>query len=259
MGSPIWGTDNFFDQFLSSRLSKVVSAQDSIAILEPQVELHLLCNCLGSCKIIHLLCIVLFCILQSFLEEFYCHLKGCLSRILQCSLPNDSWCQFSLPFRLGDLGFRLSCSSTAAAFLGSCNSVRVLTSQLLSQDFHDLVFPGEAQAATIFDGFSSDIFIPTATQQDLQALLDQTQYDKLSSSLNIRQQARLQALSHSSGASSGWLKAIPQVSLALAIPGPKFVVALCLWLGIPLFSLSPLCVCLTLPMINLMITFLSVP
>ena len=53
------------------------------------------------------------------------------------------------------------------------------------------------------------------------------------------------SLSHSSGASSGWLKAIPQVSLALAIPGPKFVVALCLWLGIPLFSLSPLCVYLT--------------
>jgi len=50
------------------------------------------------------------------------------------------------------------------------------------------VFPGEAQATTIFDGFSSDIFILTATQQDLQALLDQTQYDKLSSSLNIRQQ-----------------------------------------------------------------------
>ena len=36
------GTDNFFDQFLSSCLSKVVATQDSIAILEdPQVELHL--------------------------------------------------------------------------------------------------------------------------------------------------------------------------------------------------------------------------
>ena len=50
-----WGTDTFFDQFLSSRLAKVIAAQDSIAILEdPQVELHLLRSCLGSCKIIHL-------------------------------------------------------------------------------------------------------------------------------------------------------------------------------------------------------------
>jgi len=120
------------------------------------------------------------------------------------------------------------------------------------------VFPGEAQAATIFGGFSSDIFIPTATQQDLQALLDQTQYDKLSSSLNIRQQARLQALSHSSGASSGWLKAIPQVFLGLAIPGPEFVVALRLWLGIPFFHF-PHYAYVLLPLINLVITFLSVP
>jgi len=41
LGSPIWGTDNFFDQFLSSRLSKIVADQDSAAILkDPQVELH---------------------------------------------------------------------------------------------------------------------------------------------------------------------------------------------------------------------------
>jgi len=246
LGSPIWGTDNFFDQFLSSRLSRVVAAQDSIAILEdPQVELHLLRSCLGSCKIIHLLRTVPFSILRSFLEKFDSHLKGCLGRILQCSLPSNSWCQASLPFRLGGLGLRSSSSSAAAAFLGSCNSVRLLASQLLSQDFHDLVFPDEVQAATIFDEFSSDLFIPTATQQDLQALLDQTQFERLFSSLNIRHRARLTALSHSSGASSGWLKAIPQVSLALAIPGPEFMVALRLWLGIPLFPLSPLCSCLT--------------
>ena len=39
-------------------------------------------------------------------------------------------------------------------------------------------------------------------------------------------QQRATALSHSSGA-SGWLKAIPQVFLALAILGPEFVVSWC--------------------------------
>jgi len=53
------------------------------------------------------------------------------------------------------------------------------------------------------------------------------------------------ALSNSSGGSSGWLKAIPQSSLGLAIHGPEFVVGLRLWLGVPLFPVSPLCVCLT--------------
>jgi len=79
----------------------------------------------------------------------------------------------------------------------------------------------------------------------LQALLDHTQFEQIFSSLNIRHQAKLTALSHSSGASSGWLKVIPQVSLALAIPGPEFEVAMRLWLGIPLFPLSPLCLYLT--------------
>ena len=60
---------------------------------------------------------------------------------------------------------------------------------------------------------------------------------------NIRDQARLTALSHSSGC-GGWLKAIPQSSLGLAIHGPEFVVGLRLWLGIPLFPVPPLCVCL---------------
>jgi len=79
----------------------------------------------------------------------------------------------------------------------------------------------------------------------LQAILDGHQYNQLLSSLNIREHAHLTALSHSSGANSGWLKAVPQISLGLSIPGPEFVVALRLWLGIALFPLSPLCVCLS--------------
>ena len=55
----------------------------------------------------------------------------------------------------------------------------------------------------------------------------------------------LTALSHSSGTSSGWLKAIPSTSLGLAIPGPEFIVGLFLWLGVSLLPISPLCTCLS--------------
>ena len=44
-------------------------------------------------------------------------------------------------------------------------------------------------------------------QNDLQAVLDHQLYDNLMVSANIRDQACLTALSHSSGTSSGWLKA----------------------------------------------------
>ena len=79
LGSPTYTESNyFFVQYLSARLTKVAAAQDSIAILEDsQVELPLLCSCLGSCKIIHLLHTVPFNMLQSFLNRFDVNLRTC--------------------------------------------------------------------------------------------------------------------------------------------------------------------------------------
>jgi len=56
-------------------------------------------------------------------------------------------------------------------------------------------------------------------------------FDDLSASFGIRDQVRLMALAHPSGTSSSWLKAIPQVCLGLAIPGPEFVIGLCIIYG----------------------------
>jgi len=59
--------------------------------------------------------------------------------------------------------------------------------------------------------------------------------------LGTRSQARLTALSHPSGMSIGGLKAISPLSLDLAIPGPEFVIGLCIWLDVSLFPLSHMC------------------
>jgi len=114
-------------------------------------------------------------------KQFNLNLKTCLScdRILQCSLPPDSWCQATLPFCLGGLGLRSSCQSAAAAFLGSCNSTSLLVSQLLSVDFYDLAFPDEDVALTFFQDMSDNFSISTASQNDLQAVLDVHQYNQL--------------------------------------------------------------------------------
>ena len=150
------GNNSFFNQHLSAHLAKVAAAQDSITILEdPQVELHLLCSCLGSCEVIHLLRTVPLNVLRFFLKHFDANLRNCLSRILQCSLPDDSWNQATLPFHLGGLDLRSSYHSTSAAFLGSCNSIDLLVSQLPSQDFHDFSFPAEDQAVALFNEHSS--------------------------------------------------------------------------------------------------------
>ena len=46
LGSPLWGGDSFFKDFLSSRMDKVASILD-----DSQVELHLLRSCLSQGRI----------------------------------------------------------------------------------------------------------------------------------------------------------------------------------------------------------------
>ena len=161
-------TDDFRFEGKPSR-ARAKSTPFPVSKEDPQVELHLLRSqsyaaALEAARsfIFCAQCHSVYC-MYSFLEQFDSNLKSCLSRIIQCSLPNDSWCQATLPFRLGGLGLRSSFSSAAAAFLGSCNSVHLLVSHLLSQDFHDLVFPNEKHAVATFERFTSDIFIPSST------------------------------------------------------------------------------------------------
>ena len=71
--------------------------------------------------------------------------------------------------------------------------------------------------ACLLAKITRNIFIPSATQQDLQALLDQNQYDQLFASFNIRNRARLTALS--------------LTHLVLAVDGSKlFLKSPLLWL-----------------------------
>ena len=120
-----------------------------------------------------------------------------------------------------------------------------MASSLHSVDVNQLIFPDEEAAVTLFSRISGNPSILPSSQQDLQAIIDQSIFDNLYATLSIRDQARLTALAHPSGTSSGWRKAIPKACLGLAIPGPEFVIGLRLWLGVTLFPLSPLCTCLS--------------
>ena len=137
------------------------------------------------------------------------------------------------------------CPFCFGSFLGSCNSNHDLASTLLSIDANQFSFPDEWAAAAVFSDFPSDCSTSSASQQDLQAFLDQRLFGDLYASFSIWDQTRLTALAHSSGTSNGLLKDIPRACLGLVIPGPEFVVGLHLWLGVALFSYFPLCTCLS--------------
>ena len=57
-------------------------------------------------------------------------------------------------------------------------------------------------------GISSGHLLFSASQKDLQATLDKHLFDDLFASFGIHDQARLTTLSHPSGTSNSWLKAI---------------------------------------------------
>ena len=86
LGSPIFGSDTFFADSVAKRV-KVLSCQEHLDIKYPQVELHLLCSCLGLCKINHILRTVYHLIEST---------GNCTSLILVCAI---TWNCYRYPNR----------------------------------------------------------------------------------------------------------------------------------------------------------------
>ena len=150
-----------------------------------------------------------------------------------------TWQQATLPVRLGGLGIRRASDMTNAAYLGSCSASKELVCQLLDlnldSDFR-LVDEDMAQHTFISLFTSSSFVFSSISQTILQSTLDDQIYSDILSQYDICDRARLLVLSDPSGLACAWLQVLPSPQLGLAIPPAEFVVALHLWLGIPVFS-----------------------
>ena len=188
LGSPVFGSDKFFEEAVQRRVSKILAAQDHLEDLDnPQVALHLLRSCLSLCKVNHLLRTVPAPLAASQWLQFDAGLRAALGRIVHTSVPDDAWTQATLPCRLGGLGLREATSVQPAAFLGSCNSTRQLCHRLLSMTqavppTEVASLPGEAAARDAFQGLGmippdSTVDPFTAGQHQLQLCLDSSVHD----------------------------------------------------------------------------------
>ena len=238
LGAPIFGSDQYYEDFTAALFNKVKNLQDLLPDLEdPQVELQLLRHCLSCCKVIHVLRTVPPHKLHN-LSLFDDQLRNSLSRVVRTSLSDISWQQATLPLRLGGLGIRQASDICYAAYLGSCSANRDLVCQLLGLDFDTgFVLVGEVLAQQSFSQqVTSSVDFLSISQTLLQSTLDDHIYSNILSRCSIRDRARLLAISDPSGLSCAWLQVLPAPQLGLAIPPAEFVVALRLWLGIPVFS-----------------------
>ena len=220
----------------------------------PQVELHLLRTCLSIWKINHLLRTVSHDKISLQLSRFDNEMRKCVERILRSSLPDSAWSQATLPIRFGGLGLRKACNSYSAAFIGSCNSTRDLSCQLLktfvssvveeeatvSSSHPDLFVPGELQSREHLNSIlpaNSTIFLTTSKQHDIQVILDSSLQSQIKASARLRDKARLNTIS--APFASSWIRAIPNPVFGPTMSAQEYIVCLHLWLGICLFPLSP--------------------
>ena len=200
LGSPIFGSSKFFDDFTVSLFDKVHCLQDLLPRLEdPQMELQLLRQCLSCCKIVHILRTVPPHLLIH-LSDFDNQLRSSLSHVVRHSLSDLTWQQATLSMRLGGLGIRLASDMVYAAYLDNCSDFKDLVRQLLGiRRDSDFMLVGEATAQQNLIGLLPSTFnLSPASQTDLQLHLDEHFYSEVLLQQSIRDRALLLALSDSS-------------------------------------------------------------
>ena len=249
LGTPLWGSDSFFSHTISQVINQTKHLHSLLPSLEdPQVELHILRSCLSFCKINHLLRTVPPDIIIPYLPSFDTSVRSTLADILHGPISDQAWLQASLPFSFGGLGLRSASRSAAAGFFSSCLGARHLIPYFLDDALlTSFAFPGEISRRSLLSNLllqDQDLLDETPSQATLHFALDQLSFRELLSNQDLRNRARLLAISESRE-SSGWLKAAPLSSLGLAMPCHEFTTSLRLWLGIPITSLpsSSICPC----------------
>ena len=172
-------------------------------------------------------------------------MSNSLSRVVRTSLSDLTWQQATIPLQMGGLGIRQASDMTYAAYLGSCSASNELVCRLIGLSFDsEFILVGEDLARqTFINLFTSYFSFASTSQTTLQSAIDDQTYSNILSQYSIHDWARLLALSDSSGLAYALLRALPSPQLGVALPPAEFVMALCLWLGIPVFPEADPAVC----------------
>ena len=158
-----------------------------------------------------------------------------------------------MPVRYGGLSLREAVATSGAAFIASCNSIRVLSQDFLRQASESAMAPDSSMSTpcTSFSGESVAYIhllnsvgnsqlpfdVLSATQRQLQSHVNSKLFNSLQENASIREKARLNTIS--SEHAGAWLRAIPNPHLGLTMSPHEFIIAVRIWLGIPLFPSPP--------------------
>ena len=194
-----------------------------------QVELLLLHSCLGVCKLNHLLRTIPPGSVDSELLRFDDNLQCALLSICNTSISDQSWLQATLPCSLGglDLYIKLLVLLQQPFWVAVLALLFFVSSFCLP--FQEVLFLRLLfHLSTLLSGTPIPE-VPASRLSEAQRIfqfqLDICQFNSLLSSCSLHDQARIHAIS-SHTCASAWLRAIPSVSLGLAMSGQEFVCSL---------------------------------
>jgi hypothetical protein len=168
-------------------------------------------------------------------------LKSSLERILNLSLIDLQWCQFTLPIRFGELEIRRISDICLPAFLPSLHGVKKLVSLLLNSKDNELIIHHYDEALAVWN-VENDNERPTIPQ--FQKNWDNINIQRIIADDLIfnssRDLARFKALQCRE--SGSWLHAIPSPNISTLLDNTSFQVYTGLRLGCNL-SKPHICKC----------------
>ena len=217
-----------------------------------QIEFHLLRSCLGLCKINYILRTVHPNHTMSRFTAFNAGLRHSLEISIHASLPNHAWQEAILPMRLGGLGFRQAkqlhqqlslpvaiLSENFIFLLQLCQTIGTtyFTTTTTSDASLSGYIPGEDEAHSHFRNILADFHKEVTT--DLSSMSEKSLQSQIQFFANLKESRSLQDNARLNTVSSiyaaAWLRAIPNPKLGLATASHEFVIAVKLWLEIPIF------------------------
>ena len=240
LGTPLFKEN--LDIELSDRLVNFQSTCSRLESLDHHDALFLLKNVFHIPKLLYLLRTAP-CFSSSTLKSFDNTMKSCLEAITNCNLDEQSFCQATLPVKLGGLGIRRTQDLSLPAFIASCFKVTGISEQLLSFE-HTSPFAAQlSEAVAIWKALDSNLTAPVKkeVQKNWDLPVAETRLKSLIESASSPV-SRSRLLAVSAPCAGVWLNAIPAPSLGLKLDNESLRISVALRLGAKL-SLPYVCVC----------------
>ncbi len=122
LGAPI-GSPEYCEGFIRGKVAELKELFGMLGDMpDTQAAMAILRNCMGYCKIVHLIRVVGPELKGSAVEGFDGEVRQTVERLLGDSIGDPQWLQATLPIRMGGLGLRRGGDHGEAAYLSSVSS-----------------------------------------------------------------------------------------------------------------------------------------